>query len=169
MSKICNFPISETRRCRQRIADDEPNCGRHICKISADQLGQNPVIYKKDNRLHIWAGEPDDLYCLIHKDSGEHALYQMAGEVPPNCLVKAVNWVDKSWRRHRDGAPAVIWPDGSEEWWQHGELHRDDGPAIVRADGTQEWYQHGEPHRDGGPAKIKANGRQEWWRHGMRV
>jgi hypothetical protein len=33
-------------------------------------------------------------------------------------------------RFHREGGPAVIYPDGIKRWYQHGELHRLDGPAI---------------------------------------
>ena len=34
-------------------------------------------------------------------------------------------------RRHRDDGPAVIWPDGYEQWYRDDRLHRDDGPAVT--------------------------------------
>jgi len=40
--------------------------------------------------------------------------------------------------------PAIIYPDGTQFWYQNGELHRLDGPAIIYPDGTQLWYQNGE-------------------------
>ena len=46
---------------------------------------------------------------------------------------------------HRDGAPAVIYADGANEWLHHGKRHRDDGPAIIYADGTKEWYRNDRP------------------------
>ncbi len=167
MSKICNFPISKTKRCKQPIADDKPNCGRHSTELSTDQLGQNPTIYKKDGELHVWASEPDDVYCLIHSDPAYQVLYQLAGEALC-CLKKNAIWRDKNGELHRDDGPAVIEPDGAQEWYQHGKWHRDDGPAIITPNGTREWYQHGECHRDDGPAIVESDGRQSWYQHGKR-
>ena len=80
----------------------------------------------------------------------------------------------KEWRNtageyHRDGdRPAVIYADGSQEWWWHGEHHRDgDRPATVRANGQQEWFQHGELHRDNDlPAAIYPGGTKMWSQDG---
>jgi len=36
---------------------------------------------------------------------------------------------------HRDGAPAVIYNDGSELWYQHGELHNENGYAAKERNG----------------------------------
>ncbi len=184
MTRICNFPISQNRYCRQPVADDKPNCGRHHCEVSAQQLGQNPTVYKKDDELHVWAGEPDGLYCLIHNCSAEHVLYQLAGEVPPCCLIETISWTDDEGEPHRDNGPAIIhadgtqlwyrhgeryrsaWLDGMRSWYQDGKLHRDDGPAHIGSDGTQKWYRHGERHRDDGPAVVCTDGAQEWWLHG---
>ncbi len=189
MAKICNFPISKKKRCKQPIADDKPNCGRHKTGLSVQRLGQNPTIYKKDGELHVWAGEPDDVYCLIHSDPVYQALYRVAGETQPCCLMKRIKWKDERgelhrddgpaiihadgtqrWfqhgERHRDGGPAWIWPDGAQHWYQHHMLHRDDGPALIWPDGRQEWYQHDHLHRDDGPAAIKPDGTQKWYQHG---
>ncbi len=166
MTRVCNFPISKTKRCKQPVADDKPNCGRHKCEISAQQLGQDPVVYKKDDELHVWAGEPDDLYCLIHGDPAYQVLYQLAGETPPCCLNKMIEWTDKYNKPHRDDGPAVIYPDGEQFWYRHGWLHRDDGPAAIEPDGGQSWYRHGKLHREDGPARIEPNGTQTWWQNG---
>jgi hypothetical protein len=29
VSRICNFPISKSKRCKQPVADGKPDCGRH--------------------------------------------------------------------------------------------------------------------------------------------
>ncbi len=166
MTRICNFPISKTKRCTQPVANGRPNCGRHRVNLSADQLGQSPTMYKKDGELHVWAGEPDGLYCLIHNDPAYQVLYQLAGEVPPCCLRKNAEWKDADGKRHRDDGPAVITPMGGQWWHQHGELHRDDGPARIQLDGAQWWYQHDECHRDDGPAAIDEYGTQWWYQHG---
>ncbi len=168
MTKICNFPIAQNKRCTQPVTDDKPNCGRHKTDISADQLGQNPTIYEKDDELHVWAGEPDGLYCLIHNDPAYQALYQVAGEKQPCCLSKDVAWRDKDGKWHRDDGPAVIRADGTQEWYQHGYLHRDGEPAVIRPDGAQEWRQNDNLHRDDGPAWIGPDGSQEWWQNGQR-
>lgn len=92
--------------------------------------------------------------------------------------------------RHRDptnGQPAIIYANGSREWWRHGARHRDgDLPAVERANGTREWYVaralrgsesaahahrwvNGELHRDGGgrrPARVYESGKQEWYEYG---
>lgn len=167
MTRICNFPTSKTRRCKQPIAGDKPNCGRHHCEISADQLGQSPVVYQKDGELHVWDGEPNDVYCSIHSDPAYQALYRVAGETPPCCSNKIVTYRDNDGKLHREDGPALIEPDGTQEWYRHGKRHRDDGPARVWPDGARYWYQNGERHRDNGPAAIEADGTQQWYQHGL--
>jgi hypothetical protein len=41
--------------------------------------------------------------------------------------------------------PAVIWYDGTQDWYKHGIRHRDNLPATIWVDGTKEWYRHGKP------------------------
>jgi hypothetical protein len=72
---------------------------------------------------------------------------------------------------HRLGdRPAVIYENGSREWWQFGQHHRDgDRPAIIRASGVQEWMKYGKRHRDGDqPAAIYAVGIHVWWQNGVK-
>ena len=166
MTRICNFPISQTKHCKQPMADGKPNCGRHMTSLSTDQLGESLTVYRKNGRLHIWAGKPDGFYCLIHSDPAYQALCQLAGETLPCCLGKAIRYTDGGGRLHRDDGPAQVKSDGTQEWYQHGKRHRDDGPAIIRMDGTQEWYRYGELHREDGPARIYPDGTQEWHWHG---
>ncbi len=167
MTRICNFPITEFKRCTQPVADGKPNCGRHKCEISADQLEQGSVMYRKDGELHIWAGEPDSAYCMIHGDPAYQALYKSEGKNPPGCLPQGqgIEYVDDDGEFHRDDGPAIITSGGEQEWYQHGKLHRDGGPAVIKPDGSEEWYQHGKLHRDGGPAVIGPNGSEDWFQH----
>lgn len=46
--------------------------------------------------------------------------------------------------QHREDGPAYIGRDGSERWFQNGQLHRDptDGPALLE-DGYSEFYEGG--------------------------
>ncbi len=166
MTRTCNFPVSQDKRCKQPIADGRPNCGRHSTELSADQLGQSPIVYRKDGELHAWAGDPDGLYCLIHSDPVYQVLYQVAGEKQPSCLEYDIRRMDGHGRLHRDDGPAWIRLDGTREWWQSNKRHRDDGPAIARPNGVEEWYQHGERHRDNGPALTWPDGVEEWYQRG---
>ena len=49
----------------------------------------------------------------------------------------------KGGKLHRNNGPAIIYADGSKEWWLNGERHRKGGPAIVHADGTERYFIHG--------------------------
>lgn len=60
--------------------------------------------------------------------------------------------VNSAGRLDSDDGPALIWSDGSREWWMDGRRHRVGGPAGERADGSRWWYQCGSLHRDDGPA-----------------
>ena len=50
---------------------------------------------------------------------------------------------NSSGQLHREDGPAVIYPDGRQEWYRNGHLHRDNGPAAIYPDGTQYWYRNG--------------------------
>jgi len=78
-------------------------------------------------------------------------------------------WYDENGQCHREDGPALKYPDGSKEWFQHGKLHREDGPAIEDANGDKYWYQHGQRHREEGPAVERANGTKEWWIEGKQL
>jgi hypothetical protein len=44
-------------------------------------------------------------------------------------------------RYHREDGPAIIYPDGSEEWLVKGAFHRTDGPAVIYIDDSIcNWY-----------------------------
>jgi len=44
---------------------------------------------------------------------------------------------------HCEDGPAVIWPNGEEEYWVDGKRHREDGPAIIWPDGQKEYWVDG--------------------------
>ncbi len=54
----------------------------------------------------------------------------------------SVSYRNKKGQLHRDDGPAVIFPDGSEEWYKNGKWHRDNGPALIRPDGRKEWWEN---------------------------
>ena len=69
---------------------------------------------------------------------------------------------------HNPSGPAVLYPNGTREWFVDGMPHRLDGPAISRKNGRQEWWLNGLRHRTDGPAIILKNGWKEWWVNGIR-
>jgi hypothetical protein len=54
-------------------------------------------------------------------------------------------WLIDTRLYHRVDGPAVVHPDGSQEWWHLGWLHRDHGPAIIGPEARLEWWHHGRP------------------------
>jgi len=60
----------------------------------------------------------------------------------------------------------VVDDEGTQCWYQYGQLHRLDGPAVIYPSGVQYWYQHGQSHREDGPAAIWADGEQRWYLNG---
>ena len=64
-------------------------------------------------------------------------------------------WTDGEGELHRDGdLPALIYPEGSKEWWVHGQLHREGGPAVELVNGKREWWLRGVEQRP--PAEYVA-------------
>ena len=81
----------------------------------------------------------------------------------------AMYWKNDIGEFHHDrDRPAVIYVDGTKQWYKNGELHRDrDKPAVIWADGTRVWYKNGILHRDRDkPVVIRANETKEWWKNG---
>ena len=72
-------------------------------------------------------------------------------------------WFNEEGRLHRDDGPAVILPNGAEEWFRHGTRHREDGPAEIYPNGTKIWCQNGFAHREDGTAVILWDGSVQWW------
>jgi hypothetical protein len=72
-------------------------------------------------------------------------------------------WYNSEGELHRELGPAIIWSDGTREWWVNGLLHRELGPAIECADGTRMWFLNGQRHREDGPAIEWADGTRMWY------
>jgi len=69
---------------------------------------------------------------------------------------------------HRVNGPAIIYPDGTEEWWFNRNIHRDNGPAIIWAT-YKAWYKHGKLHRLDGPAQEWNSGEKGWRIDGEKI
>lgn len=65
---------------------------------------------------------------------------------------------------HCDDGPAIVYHDGSAEWYRDGQLfHR------VFPDGSKHWYDPNDRetfHRLDGPAKITSDGTEHYYIHG---
>jgi hypothetical protein len=60
--------------------------------------------------------------------------------------------------------------NGDQFWCKNGNIkHRDnDLPAVIYSDGTQEWYKNGKRHRDNDlPAAIFRSEYQYWYQNGL--
>jgi hypothetical protein len=124
--------------------------------------------------LHIIAGVDMESYCAMlalppfarSLDPGIITDFMISFgfgiEITNSCITWKCNKVT-----HRNGGPAVIYPNGEQHWYRHGEIHRDDGPAVIYSDGEQHWYRHGNIHRDDGPAVIYITGGKLWYQHGQ--
>lgn len=93
-------------------------------------------------------------------------LFQNFNFFKDNSKPSGVPSKDDKGRLHSvDDKPARILPDGTREWYHHGELHRDGGlPAVIEYYGKaaaspvkkQIWIQAGNRHRQGDrPAVIE--------------
>jgi len=149
-------------------------------------LGGGPATNLGDTESAVLRGAAGELESVAPEvsDDGEpeelETIYEDGTRV----------WHDANGRPHRDNGPAVIDPDGTEIWMQHGllhnehgpaikrpngyeaywvkgEQHRLDGPAIKEPDGSETWMSHGKIHRDKLPARTLSNGVQEYWQAGV--
>ena len=78
-----------------------------------------------------------------------------------------------------DDEPAVIYADGSQWWYENGNVsRRGDKPAVVWANGVVEYWIDGVRQREGGPAVIfsaddrvhpDVRGARQFWEHGVMV
>ena len=69
-------------------------------------------------------------------------------------------------RPHRDDGPAIVYPDGTQVFCQHGLLHNDTGPALILPNGNTYHYMHGQPVDTETAAAAKApwSAAQKWRR-----
>jgi len=71
------------------------------------------------------------------------------GESKPITHISGVKrWRLPNGRLHRKDGPAIIYPDGSEQWWLNGKNHREDGPAITDENGEERWFLRGEEYTE---------------------
>jgi hypothetical protein len=80
-----------------------------------------------------------------------------------NCYIYYLNAKNQY---HRIGGSAIIWSNGSQEYWVDGKKHRTDGPAYIDSNGNEEYWVNNKLHRLDGPARIRSTGLKEYWVEG---
>ena len=58
---------------------------------------------------------------------------------------------------------------GTKIWHLNGKYHREGGPAIEYPNGYKAWFLNGKCHREDGPAIEYPNGAKRWWLNDERV
>lgn len=64
-------------------------------------------------------------------------------------------WWLKNNLPHNTKGPAIIYTDGSLEYWVNGKLSRKRGPAVIWQDGYKEWWINGRCIKFGRGKDIK--------------
>ena len=147
-------------------------------------ISNTKIAYYKYGKLHrspIYQRHPNetsgDMEQLREKHPRETMVVVPAVVYFREHRIGAQFFIEHDFRDSRNDIPAVIYADGSMEWYQNNGLHRDnDKPAIIMSDGTCEWYRWGQLHRDNDqPAIIQRNGQGAtgvincWVRAGTRI
>lgn len=66
-----------------------------------------------------------------------------------NTEISDINVKFENGRIHCTDGPAVVFSNGSYQYWHRGNLHRTDGPALFNADTPgYGWYLHGKIYDD---------------------
>ena len=80
-------------------------------------------------------------------------LFNMAQHIDHDCVMRLVinQHLDEDGFLHCDDGPAVIYDDGTEEWYKHGVPHRIGGPAYISST-LKVWFNDGLIHNEDGPA-----------------
>ena len=73
--------------------------------------------------------------------------------------------ITDGFRHSINNYPAVIYNNGTQEWYYRGVLHRRCLPAVEYPNGDKEYWCNGFRHRYGGPAVIIGD-KQYWFEDG---
>ena len=79
-----------------------------------------------------------------------------------------VYFLNSAGKLDRNDGPAVIFPDGTKNWYRNGKCHRDGAPAVVWPDGDYVYYVNDELHREDGPA-MEIHDRKSWHLHNSHI
>lgn len=111
----------------QRIAADRPGVTHEML----DEGEPSPLGFRvKRTNMDSKGGQEWFRGSKLHRDetegpaviTHEHVAYYRNGKL------------------HRTNAPAIEYKNGLKMWMRSGYLNREDGPAVIRPDGTEEYY-----------------------------
>ena len=60
-----------------------------------------------------------------------------------------MRWLNEDYDLHHVGKPAVVRPNGAQEWWENGEMIRAEGPPDANDNRTVRWWIDAHCSRDG--------------------
>ncbi|RTK96156.1 MAG: hypothetical protein EKK64_04965 [Neisseriaceae bacterium] len=120
----------------------------------------------------IWVKRQDHFNrihrAILFKPAVEHfdgeVVYYYHGEVYD--IKETENYVETTVgglrNSMKNNSPAVVYKNGTKEWYRFDKLHRsDDLPAVEYSNGDKEWRRFGQLHRWVGPAVIL--GDKQYW------
>lgn len=121
------------------------------------------------------ADSPQQLYILSDTESDSQRIkkrlvgtFHTRGELI-SCVAEKLRtkniFINRNGDLHKDDGPAVIYQDGTVEFYQNGRLHNLFGPSVIRTDGHKEWWVRGQLHRKEGPAIIDKDGYCAYYRN----
>jgi len=136
---------------------------------------QEGVHHRKDGPAITYAGNNEEGRYFINGIELSKEQFDMALEegIEPIDDGEKFAWVLESTsiphypERYGD-VPAVVWGDGTKEWYSDGLLSRDPdlGPAKIDANGSYAYILDGKLNRLDGPATENINGSQGWFVYG---
>jgi hypothetical protein len=85
--------------------------------------------------------------------------------MPVNDPQNPLKYYNNAQQLHKENGPAVIYPNGDQEWWLNGHRHRADGPAMTNRNFTA-WFSDGKLHNTNGPAIVYSHGIKIWYNNG---
>lgn len=90
-----------------------------------------PTITRKSG-LQVWHKDGKCHRDEIDPETGE--------DLPANITNNEFTWYKEGYCERGDDKPAIIHSDGTKIWCKKGKFHREGAPAVIFANGFEEWY-----------------------------
>jgi hypothetical protein len=137
--------------------------------------------FNKNHQLHRENNLPAVIYSDFTKEywingeeyweNGQKIIFNDKTKNPVIDNLKRKMWFNDNNQLHRDDdLPAIVWINGTKEWYINGIRCRKNGPAIEMNDGTIFWYEDGLCSRNKDlPAIEYKNGTKQYWINGVEI
>lgn len=142
---------------------------------------QPAIVYNNGSRfwcnfgkVHRTKGLPAIEWCDGSKEWVEHNLWHRLNGPARLLKTKDIGGYDVQWfyrgkLHNTEDFPAIVWGNGSKEWYRYGQRHRINGPAVIHSNGHKEWWMNGQLHRGNGPAIENIDGKNYWFQYGKTI